>query len=556
MQRASKRLVLAALVCSALSVTAGRARALEYAWVEAEPATRPAARCYHAMAWDPVGAQVLMFGGMPDEQFLLLGDTWLWDGTSWKKSATDGTGPTPRYGHAMALDEGRNRIVLFGGWTMGDPQKPPPLSDVWEWDGTAWHEVWPSDATGGPHARGEAAMAYDPSRKAVVIFGGGTGYGELDSELGDAWAWDGKAWTQLSEGPGARRARIMFWDPSASGLAMHGGWTLSGPPMAFEDAWLLKGGTWSSLGTQEAAKRFHPAFAWDSIRQRAVMIGGSAVMGDNLLGTWEWDGSAWTKHVLTPSPDDRSAAAMAYDRARATMVLFGGNRVMDDLDDTWLLTVLGQTCTAPADCPQGHCVDGVCCEDACDAPCHQCNAAGHEGHCMSLANAQDPDTCSGNKTCNELGACGLLPGKACVAADDCASGDCGAGFCCAGECATGHCEKDTGKCLAGSVCDGDHTVEILGQGAMDCSPYRCVPEGKCRETCSFAGDCIETHTCSVEGKCVPRGAAEPGSGADSGCTLAWRGSAARGALLLIAGLVAGVVRRRRRASRLQMRSRA
>jgi len=127
------------------------------------------------MAWDPVGAQVLMFGGMPDEQFLLLGDTWLWDGTSWKESATDGAWPTPRYGHAMALDEGRNRIVLFGGWTMGDPQNPPPLSDVWEWDGTAWHEVWPSDATGGPPARGEAAMAYDPSRKAVVIFGGGTG---------------------------------------------------------------------------------------------------------------------------------------------------------------------------------------------------------------------------------------------------------------------------------------------------------------------------------------------------------------------------------------------
>jgi hypothetical protein len=44
------------------------------------------------------------------------------------------TGPAARSFHAMAYDSDRSRTVLFGGQVTGEF-----LNDTWEWDGTARH---------------------------------------------------------------------------------------------------------------------------------------------------------------------------------------------------------------------------------------------------------------------------------------------------------------------------------------------------------------------------------------------------------------------------------
>jgi hypothetical protein len=62
-------------------------------------------------------------------------DLWSWDGTTWRLLAE--SGPPARAMGALAYDEARDRLVLFGGrrgW-------PDDLNDTWEWDGRAWHEV-------------------------------------------------------------------------------------------------------------------------------------------------------------------------------------------------------------------------------------------------------------------------------------------------------------------------------------------------------------------------------------------------------------------------------
>jgi hypothetical protein len=78
-------------------------------------------------------------------------------------------GPRSRVGHAMTYDAGRQRVVLFGGDSLGGTL----FGDTWEWDGENWTQV--QDI--GPSARAFHAIAHDSSRNRIVLFGGRTASG-------------------------------------------------------------------------------------------------------------------------------------------------------------------------------------------------------------------------------------------------------------------------------------------------------------------------------------------------------------------------------------------
>ena len=72
-------------------------------------------------------------------------------------------------------------FLLYTGWNKDEPAK------AWTWKGNAWLNT----PTAPPRRRG-TAMAYDQARNRVVLFGG-------DGEsglLGDTWEWDGRRWTR------------------------------------------------------------------------------------------------------------------------------------------------------------------------------------------------------------------------------------------------------------------------------------------------------------------------------------------------------------------------
>ena len=69
----------------------------------------------------------------------------------------------------------------------------------------------------------------------------------------------------------------------------------------------------------------------------------------------------------------------------------------------------GQACNADLECGSGRCVDGVCCNSACDGACEACNLAGTEGTCTT---EPDGSSCDG-------GACSS---GQCSACDVCANG--------------------------------------------------------------------------------------------------------------------------------------
>lgn len=114
-------------------------------------------------------------------------------------------------------------------------------------------------------------------------------------------------------------------------------------------------------------------------------------------------------------------------------------------------------CTGDAECTSGHCVDGICCDTACEGPCVACDIAGSEGVCTPTAAGQDPGGECSPGTCDGAGACVFPDGVPCEGAADCTGGFCVDGVCCDSSC-EGACESCDQPDLLG-VCSpvGDET---------------------------------------------------------------------------------------------------
>ncbi|MGE5183617.1 MAG: DUF4215 domain-containing protein [Acidobacteriota bacterium] len=114
------------------------------------------------------------------------GDTWTWSTTAgWKQAS--GTMPPGRRNSAIAYDPVRKRTVAFAGIT---PPNGQSVSDTWEWNGSAWAAMNPSQA---PPARSGFAIFYNPDTSTEVVFGSPI-FGLSGGE--DLWDWNGSVWTQ------------------------------------------------------------------------------------------------------------------------------------------------------------------------------------------------------------------------------------------------------------------------------------------------------------------------------------------------------------------------
>lgn len=194
-------------------------------WVEASPITRPPARNQAAMAYDAARQRCVLFGGagpvtpwpLPGPPPVnLFGDTWTYDGVTWTQQPG---GPSDRCCHAMAYDEVRQVVVLFGG-SSGTQL----LSDTWEWNGTSWTQRFPPTS---PPAFANGSMVFDPVRGVVALH---------DSEATgvDLWTYDGATWAPLPTGGVRVRSSqsALAFDPENQVLMLHGGAVSSGSTSA------------------------------------------------------------------------------------------------------------------------------------------------------------------------------------------------------------------------------------------------------------------------------------------------------------------------------------
>jgi len=137
---------------------------------------------------------------------------------------------------------------------------------------------------------------------------------------------------------------MMVYDSRRKKMVLFGG---ESPQIGCDDSSAnLCGGTWEYDGTlwtrnlQPQQQAVHPlprvgaAMAFDSNRDKVVLFGGNVSSAPNWTcdssndaycnGTWEYDGASWTEFV-GPGPSSRWIAAMVYAPEGKRVVLFGGS---------------------------------------------------------------------------------------------------------------------------------------------------------------------------------------------------------------------------------------
>lgn len=162
------------------------------AGLERMSAAGPAARAGHAFVFDPVGERCLLFGGRSDSGY--LSDTWSWDGAEWRR--LDVIGPSARWFPAAAEDRDGRRVVLFGGRgpqaSVVGRDGSGDLGDTWAWDGRTWRLV---AGEAGPSPRMGAKAAY--AEGAVVLLGGRSEAPDGFVDHDDVWRLaSGTGWVQ------------------------------------------------------------------------------------------------------------------------------------------------------------------------------------------------------------------------------------------------------------------------------------------------------------------------------------------------------------------------
>ena len=271
------------------------------AWEQASPTESPAARYYPGFADVPGLGAVLAGGEMPG--IVYSAESWVHDATGWKQIEDL---PTARSGLAMAFDPDRHKLGVFGG--------APIAPGTFEHDGTAGGTWQPVTTDHQPPARANARMAYDRARRVMVLFGGRN---ENDAFFNDTWEYDGHDWVETVPGPPPRERVAMAYDDARQRLVVLGGFKGVGGGGGNRDTWEFDGVTWRRIDAEldevEFVNRFNATMVYDPSRRRMLIVDGCTAGFDELAGAWQYVG-------------------------------------------------LGTTCDASDDCGKGSCVDGVCCE--------------------------------------------------------------------------------------------------------------------------------------------------------------------------------------------------
>ena len=174
-------------------------------------------------------------------------------------------------------------------------------------------------------------MAYDPSDRTTVLFGGRSG----TQVLGDTWTFDGSTWTHRTPAasPPPLESASLAYDQASHQLILFGGEGPGGPVAA---SWAWDGVTWIPLSPAAAPPaRYGAAMDYHDAGHVLVLFGGFASPTTPLADTWLWDGTTWTARTPAATPPARGQAGLAFDAGHGVSVLFGGTTGSQPLGDTW-----------------------------------------------------------------------------------------------------------------------------------------------------------------------------------------------------------------------------
>jgi MYXO-CTERM domain-containing protein len=434
--------------------------------------------------------------------------------------------PGRRAQHAMAYCPDTGKTYVFGG--VDD--RHVVHDDLWEWDGAKWSLV-ASDA--GPAARGDAALAYDPVRKSLILYGGNDSYSMYYKTYEDTWEWSpvSRKWSPLSPttSPTTSYGHVMLTDMGRGKILLFGGMPGSRglPYKPLQGAvWEWDGAkvTWTdrtSVGSsQSPGTQMYPVASYDESRQKLLVFPSANYYGPlpNNSAFWEWDAysSGWSQRDSGDSLNPYNFALAAYDssRRRTVLVTDGINpvsssnayetRELDSKGPTWYVRTPKS--------PPGPRYTAAMTYDS------------KRGVIVLYGGTSNSTGFATDETW-EYSVTGLGKGSGCSNdfASACASGNCVDGVCCESASCTGPCQSCNvsgkegsciaaqagtevpGSCSAGQACDGSGVCKSKNGTACtssgDCASGHCADGVCCNSDCK--GTCESCNQAGRAGVCSP-----------------------------------------------------
>lgn len=224
-------------------------------------------------------------------------------------------------------------LVLYGGLQSGPTLV---LNDTWLWNGATWTQLTPTTT---PPPRWGHKLVFDSRRQRLVTFGGRSP--TTTAVANDTWEFDGVDWLQVfpAQSANARAFYGMAFDERRGKTVMYG--TQSGSTLGTaggNQTWEYDGTTWTqALPVTVPPGLESPAMAYDKGRGVVVMFGGfnGTSPGTDYRTTYEWDGVDWTLRTTANAPLTGYRTGMVYDDARGRLVLYGGYASATVQQKTW-----------------------------------------------------------------------------------------------------------------------------------------------------------------------------------------------------------------------------
>lgn len=270
---------------------------------------------------------------------LLAGST---HAQSWVELKPTGEAPQPRTNAAGIYDPVGHRLIVSGGQISGNI-----TSDVWalNLEQNTWTRLAGPGA--GPTPRFTHNAIYDPIDHRMVVWSGRRG----DTNYNDLWAFDlsNNTWSEIAAAdpkPNPRYGTAAIYDPLTDRLINFAGFTDTG---RFNDTWAYdpRAGIWTEHRGElsPGARCLHTA-SYDPLGHRMIVFGGQRG-SDALNDLWalDLDTYTWTEFTPATGPAGRTFAASVYDAGSHRLLTFGGAEIGGGgvkSDETWAFDLARQ----------------------------------------------------------------------------------------------------------------------------------------------------------------------------------------------------------------------
>jgi len=247
----------------------------------------PSPRCHHTFLIDKQNNRALLFGGFPRTNEL-----WQWDleNESWSNITPENNNPDPRCLHTSVICKSRNEMIVYGGLKGSFF---PDLDDLWSLNLTS-HEWTQIESSAPPGKLYGHVAAIDEKRDRMIVFGGLTLQGERSTtETSRLWEYDleTQEWNELNvDGPSARQFARGFALANGNGMLIFGG---KQEDEFYNDLWFLNFNTmqWQKIKVsgELPAPRFRHTLVYDPSENRIWTGFGEGENNQHFNDLWRLD---------------------------------------------------------------------------------------------------------------------------------------------------------------------------------------------------------------------------------------------------------------------------